>query len=282
MKRISITLLLLCISLLLAKSQIVKEKQFAFAVGNQGAFCDSFPDAENLDFLNYIYRDRFTGNLAYIVFSGYFKFSDSLDLNIEVGMYSDLVPAKYNFTLRYFPIKNIGFGFSFLGYPQYLNEFNLYHWNTDVELFADLDSNYRQYKMYNMGLGLGPAIRFANQGLTFYFSANAGIRWVEVLETNVYQKAIDGNFRRTIHYKTRNNPNFYLFPEVTLGVKLFSFSSTVVGIKIRSAAELSRRSMKYTYQIADWTASNSETITVRPVYHNYLTYEVDFGIYLRW
>jgi hypothetical protein len=264
------------------KSQIVKEKQFVFTVGNQGAYCDSFPDGANLDFLNYVYRDKFTGNLAYISFVGYFKFSDTLDLSLTLGMYSDLAPTKNSISFRYFPFKMLGFGIGFMGYPQYINEYNLYHWNADEGLYADLDPNYRQHKMFNYGFALGPDLRYSNSRLSVDFRAYVGLRWVDILDVEIYQKAVNGNYRRVVHYRTTPSPNLYLYPEINLGVRLFTISKTDIGIRIRSAAELSKRAINYTRTTYDWTAEDAIVSKVKPGSHSSLIYELDFGLQFQW
>ncbi len=278
-----ILLLLFCFSLQPAKSQIVKEKQFNFSVGNQGAFCDSFPDGANLDFLNYVYRDNFSGNLAYISFMGFFKFSDSLDLSVNIGMYSDLAPTKNSVSIRYFPYKMLGFGISFMGYPQYFNEYNQFHWNTDEGLYADLDPNYRQHRMFNYGLALGSDFRYSYNNRFFVdFRAYAGLRWFDILDVEILQKAINGNFRRVIHYRTSPSPSLYFYPEINLGLKLFTISKTDIGFRFRSAAEFSKRAINYTRTTYDWVADEPTVSKVKPKSHSSSILEVDFGLHLRW
>lgn len=260
----------------------MKERRIGFAVGNQGSYCDSFPDGANLDFLNYVYRDKYTGNLAYISFSGYFKFSDTLDLSVNIGMYSDLAPTKHNFSIRYFPYRILGFGISYMGYPQYVNEFNQYHWNTDQGLYADLDPNYKQHKMFNYGLAIGPEIRYSYSNISVDFRTHVGIRWVDILDVEILQKAINGNFRRVIHYRTDPSPNLYFYPEINLGLKLFTISKTDIGIRFRSAAEYSKRAISYTRSTYDWVADEPIVSKVKPISHSSFVYEFDFSLQLRW
>lgn len=274
--------LLLCISIQPSKSQVVKERRIGFAVGNQGAYCDSFPDGANLDFLNYVYSDKFTGNLAYISFLGYFKFSDSLDLSVNFGMYSDMAPTKNSISIRYFPYKLLGYGISYMGYPQYINEFNQYHWNTDQGLYADLDPNYKQHKMFNYGLALGPEIRYSNSNFSFDFKTHVGLRWFDILDVEILQKAINSNFRRVIHYRTNPSPNLYFYPEINLGLTLFTISKTDVGIRFRSAAEYSKRAINYTRTTYDWVDDEPTVSKVKPRSHRSFIYEFDFSLQLRW
>lgn len=282
MLKLKIIVVAILIIPLISRAQLVKKTQVGFSVGNQGVYCENPKTPSNLNFLNYIYTDNFTGELLYIAFSGNFEFSNNIFANAVVGMYSDLAPVKYNFAFSYLPWENIGIGASFLGYSQYVDDFNQFHWENDTGMFADLDLNYRQQKMYNMGLAIGPELRYENSWFTGNIRTQLGLRWVSELNTNIVQKEINGNYKRMFTYAVGKNPNLYLFPEIELRFRLFSLSKSTLGIKVRAAAEYSKRTLNYRITTYEWTTQSSSTENISLAPSAYRSFETDFGLFFEW
>lgn len=275
-------LLIIIISPLLNNAQSIKTKQFGLSLGNQAAYCEKIQNPSDLNFLNYAYTDNFTGNLLYLTLNAYYEFTNNMQLNMVVGMYSDLAPVKYNFAFSYLPYNLFGIGVSFLGYPQYIDNYNQFHWDNDTGLIADLDANYRQEKVYNAGLAAGPEFAYSNSWLALNLRAHFGVRWVEKFNTSIVQKQINGNYKRLYQYHIGRNPNPYLLPELEVQVKVITLSKSSLGIKLRAAAELSKRTLNYTRTTYEWlyTSRVSEEITFGS--QKYSTFETDLGIYFSW
>lgn len=282
MKRIVPILLLALSYATYAKAQLAIEKSFEVLFGVQGVSCDSFADGENIDFLNYIDAEGFSGNYSYLGFAGSVNLGKRFSGNFLVGMYSDLSPVNYNISASYFPFNSFGIGTSFFGYPQYINEYNQFHWNNDIGMYADLDNNYRQRRMYNLGLAVGPEVRYKTQGFSLNLRLHGGIRWNRIFEDAILQKKINGNLVRIIIYETTSSPNPYLFPELEIGIKLFKVSETNVGFRTRIAAEFSDRTLNYSRTIAEWTIENQTTNFLESPAHIYRKIECDFGFYFQW
>jgi len=266
----------------ISQAQNTKSKQFGISIGNQAAYCNKIENPDNLNFLNYAYTDNFTGNLLYIAFNAYYEFSDKLHLNMLVGMYSDLAPVKYNFAFSYLPYNLFGFGVSFLGYPQYIDDYNLFHWENDRGLIADLDSNFRQEKVYNTGLAAGPEFAFSNKWLAMNLRTHLGVRWTEKFNTSIIQKEINGNYKRLYEYSVGRNLNLYLLPELELRFKIITLEKSSLGIKIRTAAEFSNRTLNYTRTTHEWIYADGISENIKFAPQQYSTFETDLGIYLSW
>jgi hypothetical protein len=73
------------------------------------------------------------------------------------------------------PYNHFGFGVSVLGYPQYINDLKEFHWDNDAELITDLNSNYRQAKLYNAGVALGSEFAYSNSWLAVSQRAHVGV-----------------------------------------------------------------------------------------------------------
>jgi len=263
-------------------AQVLTEKRFEMFFGAQGISCDSFPDGSNIDFLNYIEKDDFSGNCAYIGFAGSAKVGEKVLCSVLVGMYSDLSPVNYNVSASYSLFRFIGFGASFLGYPQLIDRYDMYHWNTDVGMYANLNPNYRQRRLYNLGFAAGPQLNYKNKWININMKLHAGVRWTRSLEDAILQKQIAGNYIRLISYETSNSPSLYFFPEVKVGIKLFRISETSIGLRSRFSSEITQRFINYSVISSEWTLDNSSESYIKSPKHNYSKIDFDFGIYFEW
>lgn len=267
----------------IALTQNISNNQIGMGMGLQGKSCERIPNSTNLNFLNYLDTDDFTGNYAYIVFNGNFKIKQQSFANIVVGMYSDLLPTKLNVSFSHIPWNIFGFGVSFLGYPEYINEITQFHWDNDEGMFGSTDPNYWQKRNYNIGLALGPEIKYNHNGLTIDLRVHAGFRWVNNFETRIAQKEVDGNYRRVYDYWVKRNFNPYIFPEFELRYRLFSFSeSKKVGFKLRAACEISNRTLNYTRTTYEWTAETRTDAEINLPKHGYSSVELDLGFFYEW
>ena len=263
-------------------SQNISNKQIGLSMGLQGKSCEYIPNTTNLDFLNYLDTDNFTGNYLYLAFTGNFKIKQQSYLNLVVGMYSDLLPVKYNISFSHIPWNIFGFGISLLGYPEYINEITQFHWDNDQSMFGSLDTNYWQKKNYNLGLALGPEIKYEHNGLTIDLRLHAGLRWINNFETRIAQKEINGNYRRVFDYAIKRNFTPYVLPEFELRYRLFSISDSKIGVKLRAACEFANRTQNYNRTTYEWTAANRITTGVNLAKHKYSTTEFDFGFFYEW
>lgn len=267
----------------IANAQNISNKQVGFSIGLQGISCEQIPSTTNLDFLNYLESDDFTGNYIYVTFNGNFKIKQHSYANLVIGMYSDLLPVKLNVAFSHIPWNIFGFGFSFLHYPEYINDVPQFHWDNDETIFGTTDSNYWQKKNYSLGFALGPEVKYSGDKLTVDLRIHAGFRWVSKFDTRIAQKEINGNYRRIYDYAVKRNVNPYLLSEFELRYRLLSFNeSKRVGLKLRAACELSNRTLNYNRTTYEWTAENrlNEEITLPK--HQFNTVEFDLGAYFEW
>ena len=266
-----------------AHSQSLTRKQINLFLGSQTVNCDKFMTSSDLDFLNYVDSEGYSGLLGNYMFIGIMyqiEFKDKVEAKVTVGMHSDLAPVKLNFSSSYFFNRTIGFGASFFGYPQNINDFNLHHWNNDVGLI-DLNTNTRQRKIYNLGLAIGPDLRFRSSIFSFNIKLHSGVRWLKSFTEGFFQKQINGNYIRATNYITHNSPTFYFFPQVEIEIKLFKIGQTTIGIMGKASREWSYREINYTKNVSEWVnAPYSRTVTFPG--HKYIKYDYDVGLNFSW
>lgn len=272
---------LLAIISTLTYSQNIK-KTISIFVGNQGKFCGQTTLNSNPDFLNYIDADGFNGDLIYIGFLGKFNIKDRYRVSAHVGMYSDLAPVNYIISAAYYSNEKIGFGTSFIGYPELISDY-FKHFNIYVPgLFPDLNPNYRQQRIYNYGFAVGPEYSISRSKIDLLLRIHAGIRRESVFSDGLYQKKVDDNY--IVRYNFKTTPSFspYLFPEIEYYFKLFNKNAKQFGVRIHLAGEISRRKIDYTKTTMQWTQEQKSVEHITSVKHSYSKYDIDFGIYYSW
>ncbi len=279
-KRIPLSLLILFIaSATLCQNTV---KTVSFLVGNQGKFCGQSTINSNPDFLNYIDAEGFSGDLIYIGFQGKVSIKDKYKVSAIVGMYSDLAPVNYIISVAYYPKEKVGFGGSFIGYPELISEY-FKHFNAYVPgLFPDLNTNYRQQRIYNYGFAFGPEYSIRGAKVDLLLRIHAGVRSESFFSDGLYQKLVDDNY--IVRYNFKTNPGFspYLFPEVECNIKLFGKNSKQFGVRLHLAGEFAKRKMDYTKTTMEWTTAQKQVEEITPAKRNYSKYDIDLGIYYSW
>lgn len=286
MKKTLLIILLICIVLsgLNAQERFIEKYSFSMCFGARSLACDSFPDNENLDFLNYLYNAK-GGNLSpdygYLGMASHLWLHGNWEVDIKLLMYDDFIPNQMNISAQYFPVHYLGFNFGINGYSQLMNEFNQYHHNVDTGFYGDIDQNYRQRSLYDLGFIGGPVLAIQESRFSGILKLNAGFGTFLSFSESISQKKINSNFRREFIYSTEPTPSFFFFPELSLTFDILEFSHSMLGIQMQASYYLARRSIDYTRKTLIWTTDYPVSEKVISPVHPYAKFDIDVGIYLR-
>ncbi len=286
MKGTLLIILLICIVLsgLNAQERFIEKYSFSMCFGARSIACDSFPDNENLDFLNYLYNAQ-GGNLSpdygYLGMASHLWLAGNWEIDIKLSMYDDFIPDQMNISVQYFPLKYLGFNFGINGYSQLMNEYNQYHHNTDTGYYGDIDPNYRQRSLYDLGIIGGPVLAIQEGRFSGIIKLNAGFGTFLSFSESISQKKINSNFRREFIYSTELTPSFFFFPELALGFALISFPNSILGIQLQASFYIARRSIDYSRETLNWTNEYPFSEKVISPVHPYSKFDIDVGFYLR-
>lgn len=279
-KRILLSFLIALLSTLTFSQN--SKKTISFFIGNQGKYCGQTTINSNPDFLNYIDAEGFNGDLIYIGFQGKVNVKEKYKVSAIVGMYSDLAPVNYIISAVYYPKEKIGYGASFIGYPEYISDY-FQHFNIYAPgLFPDLNTNYRQQRVYNYGFAVGPEYSIKSPKVELLLRLHAGLRRESVFSDGLYQKRVDDNYIVRYNFETSQGFSPYLFPEVECNFKLFSKNSKEIGVRLHLAGEFTQRKMDYTKTTMEWTPEQKQIERITSAKRNYSKYDLDFGIYYSW
>jgi len=198
---------------------------------------------------------------------------------------SDLSPNQLNLSVKYETDSlrtGIVWGLkgAFCAYPQYLNEFNQYHKIQDTGFTADLNTNYRQISVYDLGFAAGPYLSISYNRLHGEIGINLGVSGFLPFNETITQKQTEANLRREINYKTAYSAALFLNPEIEFCFDLNKSTRTKVGIMISAGSLLSQRSINYTRNTATWTNENTVTEKVNPGKILYSKTEIKGGFYI--
>lgn len=267
-----------------SQDKLIEKYSFSNWIGLRYIECDSFPDGDNLDFLNYLYdinENAISPDYGYLGLATHLWWRRNWELDIKLAIYDDFIPNQMNITVQYYPLKNLGVNFGIYGYHQLINEFNLYHRHTDTGFYGDTDQNYLQRSLYDIGIIGGPVIALEGKRLSGTFKLNAGLGTFMTFSESISQKKLNSNFRREYAYTTKKTPAFFFFPELAAVYDIIRFSHATLGIQVQASFYLANRSINYTRRTFNWVSENPAEEEIISPKHHYYKIDVDFGICLR-
>ncbi len=159
MKFVFLFLILFLSQALLAQDKFLNSYKLSFFAGLRDTKVDSFANTQNLDFMNYLYDFHRGYDYEYIGFSGHFWLKNNFEADIKIAMYDDFAPDNLNLTVQYFFNKKIGINFGFYTHTQIMNGFNTFHLTSDTGWYGDLETNFRQRKLWDRGIQGGIVLK---------------------------------------------------------------------------------------------------------------------------
>ena len=267
-----------------SQDKLIEKYTFSSWFGVRYIECDSLPDGENLDFLNYLYdlneSDIFP-DYGYLGMASHLWLKGNWEMDIKLAMYDDFIPNQFNIATQYYPLKSLGINFGMYSYHQLMNEYNLYHHHADTGFYGDVDPNFRQRKLYDFGIIIGPVISLEGKRMHGTLKINGGLGTFITFSESIIQKKVNSNFRREIGYRTKETPTLFFFPELEAGCDLIRFPHATLGIQVQASYYLANRSLNYTLVTLNWIAENPVEENIKSPKHHYYKIDFDFGIYLR-
>ena len=262
-----------------AQEKLIKNIKITTFAGFRDDQRDSFPNDNNLDFINYFSQDKEYLDYEYLGLSTHITFRNNIETILKFVFFGGL--RNIHLTAQYFPHKNFGLNCGIYSCGFMMNEFSTYHKLTDKDMFGDLETNYRQRFPVNAGLLCGITYRANIQKLQTIIKLNTGFSSIIPFSENVSQKQIDGNYQKQIKYKTQYNFEFFIFPEIEINIDCINLKKTVLGMQFQSNLFFSKKSINYKRTTYEWTAQNSSAQSVIVAKHKILLIEFDFGIYIK-
>ncbi len=241
---------------------------------------------ENVDFLNYLYGG--TGESLYGLLSIGFSLSpnENWTFDTKINLLSDLLPNQMQTQVTrrirsINPAWDRGIKARFYLYPQYLDEFNQFHIIKDTELIGDLDPNYRQRSLYDLGISAMPYLNYKSRRFQATLASGIGLSSFIPFREVVTQKRPHANFRREIRYKTLYKAALSSHSEVEATFDLFSNSRNSFGLLVRAEALLSFRNLPYERTVYTWTEENKRVDKINPKNRFYSKSEFSGGLFFK-
>ncbi len=265
-----------------AQEKLVEDYSVSMYIGIKDISRDSFPNREHLDFMNYMYAEEGYPDFGYIGISGNVKFSGSWEGAFKLGFLDDLTLSKLHISVSYFPINSFGFLAGLHGDGMMMNEFSTFHKLEDEGMTGDINTNFRQRFPFDIGIVGGFIFQKDFRFLETVMILKGGTSSVMPFEEMVAQKAVDGNLRRLIEYKTQYTFDAFFMPEVKLGVPLITKETWSIGFQLQGGWKFSKKRIHYNKKIYDWVKINPKISIIEPPAHTYQVISVDAGIFFKW
>lgn len=265
-----------------SQSGVIKKHSFSVWAGIRNISHDSLANTDNIDFLNYLSWYPDMSEYQYIGFSSHIWFRGRFEADLSVAMYDDFAPTQLNAGVTYFPLMHLGVTCGFFIYPQYINDYDMYHRLHDDGFYGDVNSNARQRRLNESGVMAGVVMPFSYRAFTMTLSLTAGVSNIETFSEVFYQKEILSNYRRKIVYETKPSPGFFFMPGAEIGAELFRLGTAKGGLRARTTWYTVNRAVSYDRTVTEWTESEGETSPVTNPVHHFEKLDIDLGIFIRW
>ena len=241
---------------------------------------------DDIDFLNYLHGG--TGNSLYGLMSIGFSLSpnENWTFDTKINLLSDLLPNQMQTQVTH-RIRSInpdldwGIKARVYLYPQYLDEFNQFHLQKDSGVIADLNYNYRQRSLYDLGISVMPYLKYSNKRFQTTIASGIGLNSFLPFREVITQKKPDANFRREISYQTRYKAALTSHTEVEATFDLIRNSRNSFGLLLRAEALLTFRNLPYDRTIFTWTEDNNAVDKINPKNQFYSKTEFSGGLFFK-
>jgi len=272
---------------LLAQTKNEKEHfRIDLQFGNRNIYRDSLPNGTDIDFMNYLHKDREYSDYQFLDFGLTIAPSETWSFKAGFKMLSDMQPSHFSLTARYYAdslnacfIWGITSTFSI--YPQYLDAFNRFHILTDTGFTADLNTNFRQRTLNDMGLDLMPFLSFNHKRFHGLLTTGIGVYSFMPFQELITQKKTSANLRREIRYETRFSPSISSLSEIEAGFDLIKGRKRSFGLTLKAGLLLSNRRIPYSRTTVTWVEEQTISEKVNPDKKLYTKSDLSWGIYLK-
>lgn len=243
------------------------------------------PMGNDIDFMNYL-NDGNDGYYGVMSFGLTFAPDDKWTFGAGFSMLSDMLPNHMRIEVRR-RINNIspdwtwGIKAIIYAYPQYLNEFNRFHKATDTGIIADLNSNYRQRTLFDLGMSAIPYVCYKNKRFQAILGSGFGLNSFKQFHEIILQKKQGGNLRREIRYETLSSPAITSHSEAEATYAFLKDRSLSFGVIAKTEFLMTFRNISYKRTMFTWTDDNYVEDEIHPERKFYSKADFSLGLYLR-
>lgn len=244
------------------------------------------PIEPDIDFLNFLHNG--TGNNSYGVMSIGISLSPNEQWTFasKLSLLSDLLPSHMQVqAIRIIDSLNPGWSWGMKAqtyvYPQYLDEFNQFHHQTDTGLIADLDHNYRQRTLYDLGISTMPFLRYKGRRLQATLASGIGLNSFIPFREIVAQKKPGGNYRREIRYETKYKVALASHTDIGFTYNLYQNSDFELGLLMQAEFLMMYRNLTYQRMVITWTEETQTIDNIKPKNRFYSKGDISGGLFLK-
>jgi hypothetical protein len=248
--------------------------------GTRNISSEIFELNQNLDFINYLNSNDEYAEDDYLGFAAHFWLKGNWEAELEFALNSSFRPSSFKVRSVYFPIKHLGLSIGAFAYPQLIDEFNNFHLLTDLGYFGDINSNFRQREVHDLGISAGIVLPINYHFLHFELQLNGGFSSYNKFKEIIKQKQINSNLIKEIEYTTKISPAFFISPELEIYADIVKIKNTVLGVQVQASAFKSKKNIDYQRTVYIWTANNPVIEQINSPNHTVEKFELDFGLYL--
>jgi hypothetical protein len=260
---------------------LIESSQWSLFLGSRDLLIEELPMGQNLNFINYLpYWPYSPIEAPYMGFSTQLLLRNGLEIDLRIFSNDDIFPVAGKFSVQHYFSDLLGISMGMFAYHFFTSKYLGFHTIGDKPL--EIHSHFlTSYNLYDLGFKIAPVLRFENRTFTTSFRLNLGLSGFVPFTDIINQFKPQSNFRRVIRYNTHYDLQFFMLPDLRVGVNLLHIRNSVIGIQVLTNYMISRRSLNYTRSTYNWDFTNPIIETINNPKHRFHTWNIDFGLFLR-
>jgi hypothetical protein len=265
-----------------SQNPFIVRYSFSGFFGQRDLKIENLAAGQNLNFVNYMsFLDNgYVDGILYMGFSTHLQLRNGLDVDFKVFSNDDIFPTGGKLSVQYYWNNILGISVGLFANPFFTSDYENFHNFMDAKFHSAQFYN-TQKNIFDLGWKVAPVLNFESGRFFANMRFNFGLSGFVPFTNEIYQEMINSNFRRIVRYETKYNKQFFMFPEVRLGLDVVNWGNSTIGIQIQSNYLISRRSLNYTRITYNWIHENQVVEEISDPRQWFNFWNIDFGLFLK-
>ncbi len=262
--------------------KLIIKHEVGLFLGNSEDIYDSLPNGQNLDFMNYLQHSYDWVDYSYVGISTSLWFKGGWEVKARIAVDDSFNPNFMDFNVSYLPFQTWGFTAGIFRRSKTIENYNLFHLQTDIGYYGDLNSNFRQIRIHDRGFQFGVLTRTLVNHFEFEGEIVGGMTATAPFRVFIHQKLMGGNLLRTYKYQTKGTPSLFVSPTLSVTYNHENSKKKIFGVGLVLKWFIVSKAIDYKRTEMLWTNDNITSKSISSDKHWLNQFDLRLAIHWQW